>query len=143
MLGSHPKILLIERLYYNDIMNIQLLSDDLKLMQTVRVELDRDLEQNGLAGEIQAGELEISTRQDTVKGAEVVTLASILLTAAGAGGALAVAMDKDGFLTALVRLLEKCIERRIEVTVVDKKGKKIKLAGPAGQIRKMLKELKE
>lgn len=124
-------------------MKIQLQSDDVELMQSVITRLDQDIKQAGLAEEIQAGELEIKTRKETVKGAEIVTMASIALTAVGAGGALAVALGKDGFLTSLVRLLEKFIERRIEVTIEDDQGKKIQLSGPAGQIRKMLTEIKD
>jgi hypothetical protein len=69
-----------------------------------------------------------------------VTVAAILLTAVASGGALTVAMSKDGFLTRLAHVLEKFASQRIDVTVESGK-KKVHLSGPAGKIEKILQGL--
>jgi hypothetical protein len=124
-------------------MKIELHSDDIELMRGTAAQIGQDLEQAGLSRELRAGALEIRPPSGHLKGGELVSLATIALTAVGAGGALTVALSREGFLTRLVRVLEKVVERRIQVTVEDDRGNKLRLSGPAGQIRKLLSELKK
>jgi GAF domain-containing protein len=121
-------------------MNIRLQSDDVELMQEIAAEVALDLERADLTPALHADELKITQESATVRGGEVITLATIVLTAVGAGGALTVALSKEGFLSQLARVLEKYIERRIEIRLEDENGRTVELTGPAAQIRKMLRE---
>ena len=69
-----------------------------------------------------------------------ITLLAVAAIAVGAGGALTVAMKKDGFLTQLARVLEKYVERRVDLEMERSDGETIKLSGSAGHIRRILSE---
>ncbi len=118
--------------------SIKLQSDDLSLMRQIEHELSLDLAAPELASHIQHEPLQQSQSQDLLRGVDPVTVASILLVAVGAGGALTVAVSKDGFLSRLARVLEKYVDRRVDVQIDDGTGKQIKLSGAAGDIRRLL-----
>ena len=120
-------------------MEIQLQSDNKALLQDTIRELQRDLTAPEFEHLLQSGPIEIEAVQDPVKG-DPITLFTILVTAVGAGGALTVAMGKDGFLTRLVHVLEKLVERRITVKVKKDNGESVTLDGPAAHIRKLLRQ---
>jgi|UPI0003A97F5D hypothetical protein len=120
--------------------NILIQSDDAAQLSGIETELKRDLASAGLDQSLTLLPTQSRQRHEAMRGADPVTLASIALVAAGAGGALTVAMGKDGFFTALARVLEKYVERRCDICMEDKNGRKIELSGPAGEIRQMLKE---
>jgi len=109
-------------------------------MQQVEAELHLDLALPELTGVIRAEPLQQEMSQDVLRGIDPITMASILLVAVGAGGALTVAVSKDGFLSRLARVLEKYVGRRIDVKIDDGMGKKIILSGSAGDIRRVLKD---
>lgn len=69
-----------------------------------------------------------------------VTLAAVAAIAVGAGGALTVALSKDGFLTQLARVLEKYVERRVQIEITDKAGNPVRIKGSAADVRKILNE---
>jgi hypothetical protein len=69
-----------------------------------------------------------------------VTLAAVAAIAVGAGGALTVALSKDGFLTQLARVLEKYVERSVQVEITDKAGNPVRIKGSAADVRKILNE---
>jgi len=67
-----------------------------------------------------------------------------VLTAVGAGGALSVLLGKDGFLSALARVLEKYVEgRKVEVLIESDNGNKIQVRGPVGEIKDILKQIQQ
>jgi hypothetical protein len=99
--------------------------------------LDATLEAAGLAGVFESAP--VAAAPDTLKGADPVTLTAIVLTAVGAGGALTVAMGKEGFLTRLAKVLEAWVNRKVEVTLETDQGK-LHLSGSAAHIERMLKQ---
>lgn len=79
--------------------------------------------------------------QEAMKG-EVVTLTMVALAFVSAGGALTVAMGKEGFLTRLAQVLEKYVEsQKVEVVIEDKKGHRKKLSGSGKHIERILRNL--
>ena len=72
------------------------------------------------------------------------TLTQAVVLAVSAGGALTVALGKDGFLTALANVLGKYVEGRQAKVVIEKNdGEKIQLSGEIGEVKEILKNLKE
>jgi len=123
-------------------MHIRLQSPDTQTMHTASRTLPQDLQQAGIAEPFELQPVQLQPLGDGLqKGGEVASLATIALTAVGAGGAVAVAMGKDGFFTALAHVLEKYVEQKIEITVKNAAGEEVRLAGSAGQIRKLLAQL--
>jgi len=85
----------------------------------------------------------LSVSRLNANGAEVtrgdpVTLATIVLTAVSAGGALTIAMGKEGFLTRLAKVLEVLAKREVQVTI-ETNNEKVHLSGSAGHIERVLK----
>ncbi|MEZ5480462.1 MAG: hypothetical protein R3E95_24170 [Thiolinea sp.] len=82
---------------------------DTAFMQSLPEVLAVDLAQCGLAKDLQLSALDTQT-QASVRGIDPASWMTLAITAAGAGGALTVLLGKDGFLTALARVLEKYVE---------------------------------
>lgn len=111
-------------------------------MHTLPQQLKNKLAETGLSPDIQIGEL-TATEPQATRG-DPVTLYNIFLTAAGAGGALSVLLGKDGFLNALARVLEKYVEgRQAEIFIEKNNGDKIKIKGPVGEIKALLKQARD
>jgi hypothetical protein len=101
-------------------------------------EVERSLADAGLAALFRTSSLGASG-QEVTRG-DPVTIAAILLTAVASGGALTVALGKNGFLTRLAQVLETLARRRIDVTVELGK-KKVHISGSSKDIEKMLKKI--
>ena len=121
-------------------MQITLTGDDPQLMDFLAADLANDLAIIGIDGNIHIADIQHHPLNAPTKGGDPITLTTIVLAAVGAGGALTVAMSKEGFLTRLAQVLEKYVERRIEVEIDHGGGQRTRLSGPAGQIRKLLQE---
>ena len=67
-----------------------------------------------------------------------VTIASIIITAIGAGGALTAALGKEGFLTRLAGALEAYIKRNVEISLTDSTGRALRLSGSAREIERII-----
>jgi hypothetical protein len=104
----------------------------------IHAELEHALADAGLTGFFRASPLAASG-QEVTRG-DPATIATILLTAVSTGGALAVAMGKDGFLTRLASVLETIANRRVDITV-ELNRKKVHLSGSASHIEKLLKTI--
>jgi hypothetical protein len=63
----------------------------------------------------------------------------VVLTAVGAGGALTVALGKEGFLTRLAKVLEAWVRREVEVSIETPEERKLHLTGSASHIEGLLK----
>jgi len=121
---------------------IQLCGSDVFLMKALAAELELELQQRGLSEALRLSEVE--SQVDRTTRGEPVTLAVIALCAVGAGGALTALLGKDGFLSALARVLEKYIEsRRAEVVIVSEAGRRVQVSGPVSQIKKILQQIEE
>ncbi len=97
-------------------------------------ELYRDLKALGLPvddPEIRKPQTTMITRGDPI------TLAAIAAIAVGAGGAVTVAMGKNGFLTQLAKVLEKYVDRNVEIDFGDD-GNIKRIKGSAAEIRKIM-----
>lgn len=115
---------------------------DAAFMQRLPAQISEDLEKAGLADSLSVQpavtESETHTRGDPV------TMTTIALVAAGAGGALTALLGKDGFLSALARVLEKYVEgRQVEVSIEKENGEVVQLKGSIGEIKAILKQLQE
>lgn len=122
-------------------MELLLESDDKQFLAQAREELINLVQTHGLADRLYAGQVTADPSQPIERGAELVSVWTVLLAAAGAGGALTVAVSEKGFLTQLARVLEKYIEsRRIRAVIVEtpKGGKRLELEGSARQVEKTL-----
>ena len=92
---------------------IQLISSDPEFMKTLSKALAFDLQNAGIADYLYVSEAQaIEPEADGVTRGDLLTVMQVVAIAAGAGGALSVALGKDGFLSALARVLEKYIEGR-------------------------------
>lgn len=112
---------------------------DTAFMHTLPDTLRDALEQQGLARDLQVSSA--AQAQEIARG-DPISLTTVALTAAGAGGALTVMLGKDGFLSALARVLEKYIEsRKTEIRIKTEDGREIEISGPVGRIEGILKEL--
>lgn len=119
---------------------IQFRSTNAQQLQMIAEQLQQDLQQMPLAAELQLSAPHSET--EAVTRGDVVTWTMITLAAVGAGGALSVLLGKDGFLTALARVLEKYVAgRQAEVIIEDKQGKKITVRGPVGNIKEILQQI--
>ena len=125
--------------------SIQFLSADETFMKGLSAELEAELQKAGLADDLQVSEAKADTSNtDTTARGDIVSVMQIVAIAAGAGGALTVALGKDGFLSALARVLEKYIEGKQAQVVIEKAdGTKVQLSGPMGEIKETLKMLKD
>ena len=122
--------------------SIQFRSDNTELMQSLPDRITKDLQQIGLDADLQVGDLVVETGE-TTRG-DPITLAMVALTAVGAGGALSALLGKDGFLSALARVLEKYVEgRQVEVLIETETGEKIQVSGPVGEIKEILKQIQK
>lgn len=112
---------------------------DSEFMQSLPRLLAADLQAAGLGEDLEVNPNIAPSQSETTRG-DPVTLATVALTAVGAGGAISVLLGKDGFLSALARVLEKYVEgRRAEVLIETEKGEKIQITGPVGEIKSILK----
>lgn len=122
---------------------IQLRGTDTAFMQTLHTQLAQDLAKAGLNNDLATQAPQTHT-EFAVRGVDPMTWTQVALVAVGAGGALTALLGKDGFLTALARVLEKYLEtRQIEVVVETKDGEKIQVTGPVGHIKDILKQIKD
>jgi len=119
-------------------MRIRLDSPDPILLGQLAATLDARLREAGLA-DLFAVSRQTASGPLPMRGADPVTLTSIVLTAVGAGGALTVALGKEGFLTRLAKVLEAWVNRKVDVTV-DTDAGKIHLTGSAAHIERILKD---
>lgn len=121
---------------------IQFISDDPDFMKTLSEELVLDLQNAGIADELKVSELQPST--ESVTRGDMFTLTQAVVLAVSAGGALTVALGKDGFLTALANVLGKYVEGHQAQVIIEKNdGEKIQLSGEIGEVKEILKSLKE
>ena len=122
--------------------HIRFCSPDTAFMQHLSDQLSEDLENAGLADALSIRPA--ITESETHTRGEPMTVTTIALVAAGAGGALTALLGKDGFLSALARVLEKYVEgRQVEVSIEKESGEVVQLKGPIGEIKAILKQLQE
>jgi len=120
-------------------MQILFSSSDTAFMDALPEALHNDLQEHGLAQDLQISSLPLPPVEVT-KG-DPVTLAMVALTAAGAGGALTTMLGKDGFLSALVQVLVTYNENQKVSIVIKEDGREIEVSGPASKIEGILKAL--
>lgn len=122
-------------------MHIQLKSGDEKALREARAELDRMLSDEGLKGALAVSDPK-GEKPDGAQKGDPITVWTVLLAAVGAGGALTVAMSKEGFLTRLARVLEKLADRQVSVTLEEtpKGGRSVSLSGSARHVERVLTE---
>ena len=118
-------------------MRILIQSDDEQLIQNIQAELRELVICHGLQGTLQAGAVIPQMPAESHRG-DPVTIYTVLLAALSAGGALTVAMSKDGFLTQLARVLEKYIESGKTHIIIKDSGRELEMKGSARRIEKML-----
>jgi len=122
---------------------IQFRSADTHLLTTLVEDLKQDLQQAGIADDLQLSDAKpLPEEQPELHRGDPISLSTILLTAAGAGGALTVLLGKDGFLSSLARVLEKYVEGRQVEVIIEDGDKKTQLSGPVGEIKDILKQLR-
>jgi len=123
---------------------IQFLSADPDFMKTLSEELANDLKNAGIANELQVSKAQpLPSATETVTRGDMFSVMQVVAIAAGAGGALTVALGKEGFLSSLARVLEKYVEgRQAQVVIETDDGKKIQVSGPIGEVKEILKDLK-
>ncbi len=93
---------------------ITLRGDDAALLHELSTQLAAELQQVGLAVEMQ---ITTPSDEEATRG-DPVTFGMIIATAVAAGGALAEFLGKDGGLSALAKVLEKYVEsRKVEVLI--------------------------
>jgi hypothetical protein len=123
--------------------SIQFRSDNAAFMQSLSDQLAADLQKAGLGADLQVNPPVSQTEYEPTRG-DPVTLLTVAVTAVGAGGAISVLLGKDGFLSALARVLETYVEgRKAELLFETSKGEKIKISGPAGEIKTILKQARD
>ena len=123
--------------------SIQFRSDNAEFMQSLPDLIAQDLQQTGLDADLHIGTPIIETGASVTRG-DPITWAVVVLTAVGAGGALSALLGKDGFLSALARVLEKYVEgRQVEVLIETETGEKIQVSGPVGEIKEILKQIQK
>jgi hypothetical protein len=119
---------------------ITLRGDDAAFMQELSTQLAQDLQQVGLAADVQ---LTTPSVTEATRG-DPTSVGMIIATAVAAGGALTVFLGKEGGLSALAKVLEKYIEsRKVEVNIETDDGKKVKVSGSLTAIKAVLKEVKD
>jgi hypothetical protein len=120
---------------------IEIRSPDLGLIQTLSQQISQDLSAAGLADDLH---IDFTNQQQEATKGDPVTMTVIMLTAVGAGGALTALLGKDGFLSALARVLEKYVEgRKAQVTIKQSDGSSIEVSGPVGEIKQILKQIND
>jgi len=102
-------------------MKIQLRHADPSLVQALAADVQGLFADAGLAGGFESS-MTTQGAGEPVRGVDPVTLTTIVLTAVGAGGALTVALGKEGFLTRLAKVLEAWVRREVEVRIEDPGG---------------------
>lgn len=122
--------------------NIQFRSTKTNLMQNIAKQLEKDLLQADLANDLQVGEPSIHTDSEAMRG-DPVTWTMVALAAVGTGGALTALLGKDGFLSALARILEKYVEGRQAEILIEKDGEKIEVKGNIVEIKKILQQIQQ
>ena len=123
--------------------SIQLQGVNDEIMHRLAAQLAADLQASGLGGDLHVGPVTAVSQSEPTRG-DPVTLLTIAITAVGAGGAISVLLGKDGFLSALARVLEKYVEgRQGEITIKTKSGDTLHLKGPLGEIKAILKQARE
>ncbi len=122
---------------------ILLRGDNAEIMHTLTAQLAQDLNRTGLDTDLQVSS-PVTQADDQVTRGDPITWTAIALTAVGAGGALTALLSKDGFLSALARVLEKYVEgRKAEVLIETGDGKKIQVSGPVGEIKAILQQIRD
>jgi len=122
---------------------ILLRSDNAEFLSTFSEQLRQDLSYAGLDVDLQVS-ASVTQADDQITKGDPIIWTTVALTAAGAGGALTVLLGKDGFLSALARVLEKYVEgRKVEVLIETDDGKKIQVSGPVGEIKAILQQVRD
>ncbi|MDZ7719415.1 MAG: hypothetical protein U5K72_11420 [Balneolaceae bacterium] len=70
-----------------------------------------------------------------------ISISMIIIALVSGGGALAVSVGKDGFITRLANVLDTYIKRGLEVTVEKQDGEIIHLKGSAKHVESILKDI--
>lgn len=119
-------------------MRIRLASGDETDIRWAEGELKALLADAGLEGKMALSPPIPETSTESQKG-DPVTFWTVVLAAVSVGGALTVAVDKEGFLTRLTRVLEKLADRKVAVTLEETPdGRKVSLSGSARQVERVL-----
>lgn len=122
--------------------SIQFRGGDAAAMQALSEQLLHDLQQAGLAESLHVSP-PATQPEDTSRG-DPISWTTILVTAIGTGGALTALLGKDGALSALARVLEKYVEgRQAEITIQTDENKTIHVKGPVGEIKEILKQVRD
>jgi hypothetical protein len=121
-------------------MQILLQSNNEQEMQNIQVELSELIASQCFQDTLQAGTVMPQISSETHRG-DPATIYTVLVAAVSAGGALTIAMGKDGFLTQLARVLEKYIEGGNVRIKIKSKDKELEMEGSARRIEKMLGEV--
>ena len=121
------------------IMKICITSKDNMLMDDIYHDLKEDLEEYGLRSEVDILIPGKKKKQEGIqtKG-ELITTTSVILALVGAGGALTVALGKEGFLTKLASILEAYVKRQVDISIEVEGKKSIKIRGSAKEIKSVL-----
>ncbi len=123
-------------------MEILIKSDDEQLMQNMQAELREVIATQGLQDALKTGIVTPQVPAEKHRG-DPMTVFTVLVAAVSAGGALTVALGRDGFLTQLARVFGKYIETgKVRIAVKDS-SRELEIEGSARRIEKVLGEVLE
>jgi hypothetical protein len=118
-------------------MQIRLSNLDAASASDICKQIEGDLDSAGVSRQFQISQ--VAETNEVHRGADPATIMTVLLAAVGAGGALTVALAKDGFITRLAKVLETLASRQVEVTLELGK-EKVHLSGSAPHIERILRD---
>ena len=79
------------------------------------------------------------TEYSAAKG-DPVSISAIILALISTGGALTIAVGKDGFLSRIASILDSYIKRKIQIKIKSEDGTEVDIVGPSKNIERILLE---
>lgn len=71
---------------------------------------------------------------------DAVSVSAIILALVSTGGALTIAVGKEGFLSKIAAVLETFVNRKIQIKIKNKDGSEVDIVGPPKNIERILHE---
>ncbi len=123
-------------------MNINIESDNENLLRKMQSELNSLITNAGLQETLHTGAVTPQAPGEAHRG-DLVTIFTVLMAAVSVGGALTVAMGKEGFLTQLAKVFEKYVGGGNIRVVLEEGDRKLEMEGGARRIERMFGEFLE
>ena len=124
-------------------MRLIITSEDAAVLDASAHDLADDLRSAGLTQDVSAELVERPSAEpaDAIAKGDPVTIAAIVLTLVGTGGALTAAVSSGGVLSRLVDVLEAYVKRELVIDLELPDGRRAKLSGPANTMRETVARL--